>query len=392
MVVADVSELYSCLGGGIRVYTDNKLRVAAELGHDVDVVAPGPEDRLEEREGGRVWWVRGPHSPWDSRYFVLNRRSAVHELLGRISPDVVESSSASGASRHVSCWHGTAARVLVFHSDPVAQYAAPVLSGVLSAERVDQLCWPVWEDLRRLSRGFSATVVASDWMARRLAEHGLHRPVAVQFGIDRAAFSPTLRDDGLRRELLGSCGKDEHARLVVAVSRLSVDKRIPMLISAFELAARGLDLALVIYGDGPLRPQLERQARRSGNIRLAGFESDHARLARVLASADALLHGGAGETYGLAVAESLCSGTPVIVPDCGGAPELTRPGCCEQYAAGDPRDCAAAIGRLLNRDQAALRACCEEAARSVPDWREHFRRLFGFYAELSAERGQHRVA
>ena len=52
---------------------------------------------------------------------------------------------------------------------------------------------------------------------------------------------------------------------------------------------------------------------------MEGEIRDRALLARYYASADVLVHGSAAETYGLVVAEAICSGLPVVVPDRGGA-------------------------------------------------------------------------
>ena len=38
----------------------------AELGHDLTVLAPGAEDRIEERAtGGRIVWIKAPVLPFD---------------------------------------------------------------------------------------------------------------------------------------------------------------------------------------------------------------------------------------------------------------------------------------------------------------------------------------
>ena len=72
-----------------------------------------------------------------------------------------------------------------------------------------------------------------------------------------------------------------------------------------------------------------------------------------MASADALIHGSAAETFGLVLAEALCSGTPLVVPDAGASATFAGPGYAETYRAGDAADGAAAILRLLSGDRAA---------------------------------------
>ena len=70
-------------------------------------------------------------------------------------------------------------------------------------------------------------------------------------------------------------------------------------------------------------------------------------LATMMASADALIHGSAAETFGLVLAEALCSGTPLVVPDAGASATFAGPGYAQTYRAGDAVDGAGAILRLL---------------------------------------------
>jgi glycosyltransferase involved in cell wall biosynthesis len=101
----------------------------------------------------------------------------------------------------------------------------------------------------------------------------------------------------------------------VVIARLTAQKRINLAIetTAF-LASCGHDLPLTIVGDGPERPALERQVERLGIgafVRFAGAvpPSD---IAGFLARADLLLAPAAGEGFGLAAAEALMAGVPVV--------------------------------------------------------------------------------
>jgi alpha-1,6-mannosyltransferase len=122
-------------------------------------------------------------------------------------------------------------------------------------------------------------------------------------------------------------------------------------------------------------------------VHVAGRISDQKKLAGVLASADALIHGSAAETFGLALAEALCSGTPLIVPDAGASATFAAPGYAETYKTGDARDAAAAILRLLAQDRATLsRAASAAAAAKVSTIEQHFETLFGIYERVVAAR------
>jgi alpha-1,6-mannosyltransferase len=271
----------------------------------------------------------------------------------------------------------------VFHTDPVAVWGHTLLGRSLGFERVDRLLSPAWRGLARLAGRFDATVVSGDWLARRLADHGIPRAVCVPFGIDKHRFAAARRDPGVRERWLATCGAPPDARLLVAVGRLDPEKRVGTVLEAFARAAERRPLALVVFGRGSMARLVARRARAIPGVHVAGWVGDPDEMARVIASADALVHGGAAETYGMAVAESICAGVPVVVPDRGGAAALAGPAHAETYAAGDAASCAAAIERLLARDPVALRSGCEQAARSIASIDDHFDRLFELYARMA---------
>mgnify|MGYP006294419923 CR=1 FL=1 len=384
MKLVDVAEFYAEKGGGVRTYIDRKLRAGTVLGHEVVIVAPGPEDREESRDGGRIVWVKSPPVPLDPRYHLFVRPSAIHAVLDRERPDVVEGSSPYGGGWAVATWRGAAAKSLIHHQDPVAVFGHSLLDRVVPARGIDTAFFPVWMVLRRLARRFDTTVVAGEWLRERLASFGVPRVVAVPFGIEPGPFFAAQPDPELRREMVARAGLEAGAPLLVCVSRHHPEKRLPTLIRAVHHVNRATPLALAIFGDGPSRPAVERAARRGPGVYVAGYTRDRDELARAVASADALLHGSAAETYGLVLAEALCAGTPLIVPDAGGAADLARPEHSETYRAGDAAGCAAAIRRMLVRDPVALRSAARaDAATRIRTLDQHFEALFAHYAALS---------
>jgi len=93
------------------------------------------------------------------------------------------------------------------------------------------------------------------------------------------------------------------------------------------------------------------------------------------------------ETYGFVVAETLASGTPVVVPAAGGAGALAQPECSETYAARDGADgVARAVQRLLARPKEELQQAALRAAATFPTSEQHFADLFALYARLLHKR------
>lgn len=120
-----------------------------------------------------------------------------------------------------------------------------------------------------------------------------------------------------------------------------------------------------------------------------GFVKGREELARVLASADALVHACPFETFGLSIAEAMSCGLPCVVPDEGGAAEMHDPASGEQYRAEDVDACAAAVMRLLGRIEGsgdALREAAARAAGKLPNVREQFEHQVALYTDLLARK------
>ncbi len=387
MKIVDVAEFYAEKGGGVKTYIHQKLEAGAKAGHEIVVVAPGPTDAEEERLGGRIIWVKGPPLPPDPRYYILYREKAVHQILEREAPDVVEGSSPWTGGWFVARWRGAAAKAFIFHQDPVAVYPHTFLDRILKPGTIDRFFGWYWAYLRRLSSYFDSTVVSGFWLADKLRGFGLENPCAVPFGIEKHQFSPSRRDDAMRANFLRRCGLPDHGKLLMNVSRFHPEKRLHVLIESLKRFDGPTPAGLVIFGDGPLRKKIQKLAAKAPHVHLAGYTTSRDELAAALASGDAMIHGSAAETYGLVVAEGLCSGLPLIVPNTGGAADLAQPDYAETYRPGDVADCVAAMKRLLSRDPAALsRACATAAAEKVGTMEDHFEKLFEVYADLAARK------
>jgi alpha-1,6-mannosyltransferase len=111
--------------------------------------------------------------------------------------------------------------------------------------------------------------------------------------------------------------------------------------------------------------------------------SDRRAMARLMASADALIHGCEAETFCIVAAEARASGLPLIVPDAGGAADQFRPGIDQIYAAAKPAAAAEAILRwaATGRDRSLA-----AAASPVRTMDEHFVELFRLYERLGDAR------
>jgi alpha-1,6-mannosyltransferase len=219
--------------------------------------------------------------------------------------------------------------------------------------------------------------------ADKLSARGIRNVVALSAGVDRRVFRPDERSEAERRRWLGD---RTNALLLVAAGRLAGEKRWDVVIDAFLKFREHRAAVLVLFGEGPERPFLERRAAACPDIVFAGFEPDPVRLARAFASADALVHGGPYETFGIAVAQAASCGAPLVVPDRGGAAALVDLRAGARYRAMDADACAAALERLFSGDVTALRERAVTAADRVPDTGDQFTHMVRVYRRLLAEK------
>ncbi|MHA6722067.1 glycosyltransferase [Sphingomonas sp. RS2018] len=383
MRIVDVNDYYSPTGGGVRTYLDRKMGILADLGHELIVVAPGYDDRIEERPGGgRIHWVRAPRLPFDRSYGLFWQREPIVRLLDQLDPDVVEVSSPWRPAWTVGDWQGRALKIFFAHNDNMGAYPGRWLEGVADMATVER--WFAWYTsyMGRFLTQFDAFVTNGADLARRHERRGLHVDAAMPLGIERSHFSPALRDETLRAALLAQCGLPAEGKLLLGVGRHHPEKRWPTIIDAVERAGETMPVALMLLGYGVDHQKLAKRVEGSPHIRLFRPVYERERFARIMASADALIHGSDAEPFGLVALEAVASGLPLIVPDQGGAFEIAEPQFAETYRAKDARSAAAAIRRMFARDQQALRAASVEAAGKVLSDRDHAIALVDYYRGL----------
>lgn len=385
MRIVDVNEYYSPTGGGVRTYLDRKMRIMAELGHELIVIAPFHEDRIEDRpDGGRIYWLKSPPLIFDRNYWLFRHDAAIAALLDRLQPDVVETSSFWRPTWVVGRWRGDALKVFFAHNDNIGGNLTRLLR--VSPARAEAMFAWFSRYVDRCLTMFDAFVTNGPALAKRYERRGTRVTAAAPLGIDRSRFSPDLRDGKLRESMLAQLGLPPHAHLLIGIGRHHPEKRWPVVIDAVEQAGAGLPVGLMLLGDGMQRSQLERQIAGNQHIRLFRPVYDRERFSRILASADAFIHGSDQEPFGLVASEALASGLPLIVPDDGGCAEVADPLFAETYRGGDSRACADAIRRLFAREQETLRAAARHAAGQVLSDRDHVVALVDLYARLIAEK------
>ncbi len=170
--------------------------------------------------------------------------------------------------------------------------------------------------------------------------------------VDLDRFRPGLDPGPLREQL----GLDGH-RVLVFTGRLVPHKGVDVLLDA--LAALPKDVVLVVIGAGPRLPGLQSRARRmdlEDRVRFCPRVSDDD-LPRYLALGDVFVFPSENrlEGFGLAVAEAMAAGLPVVTADMPGVREVITPGVEGLLAEPLIADDVAAKTRTLLDDPALAR-------------------------------------
>jgi L-malate glycosyltransferase len=164
---------------------------------------------------------------------------------------------------------------------------------------------------------------------------------------------------------------------------------------AARVAAKHRDVEFVLVGDGPLRLELEQQARALGLGERAIFLGERRDIPAVLAALDVSVLTSVSESLSNVIMESMAAGVPVVAGRVGGNPELVRDG--ETGFLLPPEDddgFALAIGRLLEQAElgVAVGAKAKSEARARFSLKTVCRQYEELYRSALAEKGWSQVA
>jgi phosphatidylinositol alpha-1,6-mannosyltransferase len=224
--------------------------------------------------------------------------------------------------------------------------------------------------LARFTLGRADRVLFNSQYTMRQAEEKGYSPLRGQVvyqGYDDRLFGTLPRGNGSRREL----GIADDATLIVALGRMIEVKGLHVLVAAADriLGSRP-STHLIIAGDGPMRPEIERLvslAATRDRIHLTGA-LPRARVARLLADADIFVNpgivdsGGRAEGLGITTIEAMASGLPCVGSRVGGIVETIADGKTGLLVPPADTDAlSTAVSRLA--DDAELRRRMGEAGR-----------------------------
>jgi alpha-1,6-mannosyltransferase len=227
--------------------------------------------------------------------------------------------------------------------------------------------------LRHVYGAMDLVLAPSRWMVRQLRDAGVDRVVHQPLGIDCSVFQPQRIDRRWRE----AAGISPAARVLVYAGRFAPEKNLDLLVGAVELL--GPPYVLVLIGAGPCTPHA------SARVRVLPYQRSEFMLSGALAAADAFVHAGDQETFGLALLEAMASGTPVVARAAAGLSELLTTDACVGVRQSTATAFAEAIRSLESRDLPAMRSAARRHALHY-DANRVFARLFSRYAVIADSR------
>ena len=190
----------------------------------------------------------------------------------------------------------------------------------------------------------------SHCMAREVSKYTDKKIFVTPFGVDEVKFAPAKSKEDKKEFVIGT------------VKALSAIYGIDTLIDAFAIVVRenpGMNLRLVIVGDGTERDNLEKQVHDLGLadkvIFLGRIPNDE--VAVLLSNMDvyAALSRSDSESFGVAAVEAMSCGVPVVVAAADGFKEVVPDGVAGYIVPkNEPRAAADRISYLLNNRSVAL--------------------------------------
>jgi alpha-1,6-mannosyltransferase len=364
MHLVDTTLFYSPTSGGVRRYLNAKHEWYLRRGQwRHSLLVPGTHTELSADGISTIAGIKVPGT-FNYRLPLAPRRWTA--LLESLQPDVIEAGDAfhpAWCTLEVAARHRVPA-VAFFHSH------LPRLIGKRCGAATGRAAGRY---VRWLYERFDLVLAPSRVMCDYLRSLGLSRVTLQPLGVDIDVFHPRQRREALRREL----GLREDVRLLAYAGRFSAEKNIGALREAF--ARLGSRYHLLLVGGGE-------HSRPAANITVLPYQRDSAQLAGVLASADALIHAGTAETFGLVVLEAMACARPVVGVKAAAVAELVDEEVGVTAARAEAPLLAQAVRDLYDCDMQALGLAARERVQQRYSWDRALQQQLMLYAALSEKK------
>ena len=331
MHLVDISLFYPARTGGVRTYLRAKscwLRQKSTIRHTI--IAPV---RRDDDDPDLIAIPSFPIPFGQGFRWPLSAALATRRLIS-LQPQLIEA-----GDPYQFAWSAIQARdklniaALAFYHSDLPQLASRRMGvlGQLAAENY----------LRKLYAHFDLVLAPSRASLHKLQAIGIRQARHQPLGVDTEIFAPGRRDPWLKRRL----GLPADCRLLVYAGRFSREKNLAALIAAVEHLGHPYHLLLIGGGS---------RISASGRVSCLPYQQDASALASLIGGADAFVHHGQHETFGLVVLEAMACSLPVLGVEGGGVAELVDADTGLLAESGSSASLAEGISSLFSADLPAM--------------------------------------
>jgi alpha-1,6-mannosyltransferase len=347
------------------------------------LIVPGAKDTMVKEGCLTTYTLRAPLVPGSKSYRFTFRSEKVRKILEQEKPDVLEFGCAYVMPYAGFRYHSRnrCAMVGFYHTDYPTAYVQQVLGDRLGSSAGERGKTWAQTHVRSIYNRFDLTFAPSHPLAEKLESIGVERVEYVPLGVDHATFHPMRRDPEFRE----SIGAGERDIVFIYAGRLDSEKRVDLILDAYERLCPAFPGRLLLMGEGTLKSRILEISKTHHGIHWMPYEKDRGRFARILASSDVYISAHPFETFGLSVAEAQASGLAVIGVNAGALRErvtesvgvLAEPDSVESMAA-----CILGMSRNGYKEMGKR---AREWSESYWPWERTFDTLFSHYWNLLRE-------
>lgn len=352
-----ITNYYHKNSGGISIAYNTLLAAAARHKRHMRLIVPGEKEEVEEiSEFAKIYYLRAPKSPvFDKRYRMLMpwqymlHGSSIRNILIDEMPDMIEIRDKYTLSLFSIMVRRTEFRELgrpmlvSFSSERMDDNMASFMSDGrvakwLSKRFMGNYNFPSY-DFHITNSPYTAEEFfrsvqketnpgRQEWFFNRCWRFFRSPRVSVEerinicpTGVETERFSPELKSEKVRREMVATAGIPDDAVILFYAGRISPEKNIKLLPALMEILAKDKDkdYRLLIAGAGPKADWLRAETTRRAPDKIIQLgHLDRETMAAYYANSDVFVHPNPREPFGIAPLEAMASGVATVVPNSGG--------------------------------------------------------------------------
>ncbi|MCL2607989.1 MAG: glycosyltransferase family 4 protein [Methanomassiliicoccaceae archaeon] len=354
MRIVDVNPFFYPYMGGIEHRMHDTCKLLAERGHDVTVLTgrlPGTEE-TEERDGYNIIRLRSRFINIYNPPFISSKD--VLKTLNELDADIVNYNYRWAPSYNKDLARYDGKKVFTYHN-MWGEGVGPL--GKISEFQDNRF--------RKYLNTFDHIICVSDHVRSDLVRRGIPE--------DRTTAVPSCLNSF--PEII-----NEEGDFILSLGRLVRTKGLDILIRSM----RSVDAKLIMCGKGPERRRLERLIKKYGlgdRIEMKGYVTEEEK-AHLMGSCKFFVMPSLFESFGLAAAEAMSYGRPIVCTDVNGLSDTVLDG----GVIVPPKDHLAlsdAMNRLLEDKEERFRlAKTARAQAETFNWNDNIAKIERIYADI----------